>query len=477
MKMNKRLLTASTALLLFASCSEQPTETIENVDGSAITFMGSISNSTRFDESTSKFESGDEISVSAFDGTTRYANNVTYLHDGDTFGSSSPISYYDTDQKLSFLATYPTVESLDKEFMFEVQTDQSTGDNYELSDLLLATQSETSALCPTLTFRHAMSKLYIDVPYSSMTGGVMTVYARGGVLIDIDSDSYTTQGTGKILTPMSDGSTGYKVIIAPQTIYAGEVLATYEFNGTTYAWKANDKLIFESGIAYTFSWDIVYNSVEYAGENDDWTNEVEEPEGLVLADLSATNYPTDDTWVITDYDASTVQFAPLLEALEAVAAEDSSRRISLEFPNLKKIPTYAFLGQINADDKQTATAAINTDALISIKADKVTAVESYAIQYCDNLQYIELPNVTSIGVYSFFTCNKITSLKMATNEGVELSSLSFRAFSWVNTGTTTVTRSSIDVVVGSANSSMVDTTAKSLTIDGVTFTFKSITVL
>ncbi len=476
MKM-KRLLLATTALLLVVSCSDQSTEMVGDAADSAITFIGSVSNSTRFSSSTDEFESGDEISVTAFDGSTIYANNVTYSHDGSSFYSTTPISQIDTDQKLSFIATFPTMESYSNEFTFEAMTDQSVGDNYEMSDLLISTLSETSALCPVLTFRHAMSKLSINISDSSKAGGVMTIYARSGVLIDIESDSYTTQGAGKIFTPITNGSTGYDVIFAPQTIYANEILATYEVNGTTYAWKANDVLNFESGNSYTFNWDLANNSVEYDGENDSWTNEVEEPEGLVLADLSATNYPAEDTWVITDYDANTVQFAPLIEALEAVAAADSTREISLEFPNLKKIPSFALLGQINVDDRQNAMMAINTNALVSIKADKVTTVEGYSLQFCDNLRYVELPSVTSIETYAFFYCGKLATLKIATAEGVALSSMSYLTFSWVSSTTTTISRTGIDVEVGSANSSLVDTSAKSLTIGGYTFVFNSIKVI
>ncbi len=506
----KKLLTLLTTAMLLSACEKTPNEVGETA--SQITFKSSISSATRVVSDV--FEDGDKITVTAFDGSTTYADQVEYVYDGSTFSSTSPIYYASEAQELSFIAAYPAAEEFSKVFSFSVLADQSTGDNFELSDLLVATTEATSNLNPTLEFSHAMSNLVINITDSSIAGGVLKVFALGEASIDLGEGTYTASGETMELTAAKSSESSFATLFAPQTISAGETVATYEIEGKTLTWVANNDLEFASGYRYTFNWDVSLDKVTYSGNIAGWNYESLNDEGYTeshsLDYFSATSYPmTTDIWTITDSSATTDDFAGLSAAIEALAG--SGREISLTFPNLTAIPNYAIFGTSSYSDTYNSTALVsvsaplaesvgqyafyNCNALVELDFPVATTIYTFAFYACSSVLELDFPSAailenhcfracssvtvanfpeaTNVRTYVFNSCSSLTDLHLATNEGVELLEMTNISFGWNTSNSVTV--SNINLTVGSANTDKV--VGSTLYIGDYDLTFVSITVL
>ncbi|MFI3289758.1 MAG: fimbrillin family protein [Rikenellaceae bacterium] len=430
--MKKLLFLLASSAVLLSSCEDVSTGVLDD-GASEVTFKGAITTETRVADNL--FEANDEIYVTAFDGESTFADKVSYIYNESIFSSTTPISYESQSQTLSFIAAYPAVSNLAKSFTFEVHADQNVDDNYEMSDLLIAKTDAVYDLCPTLVFNHTLSNLVIGITDADLRGGVLTIYAVGESTIDVENQAYTAVDGASDIAITAAYDTTYKAILSPQSISAGDVIATYEVNGATYTWNAGSNITLESGYRYIYSWDIENNEVQLLGTIDDWMDggdfdiywgvdddeESVEPTGdiddwadgdeftispmeaseFTLDYFSETTYPSANNWVITDASATTTDFAGLSAAI--VALSGSGREISLEFPNLASIPNYAIFGESSFNDD------LAIDALVSVSAAKATSVGQYAFYSCDALADVDFPAATVINTYAF-AYTSITSI-------------------------------------------------------------------
>ncbi len=259
--MKKILLLLAVAIL--ASCSDIAKD-VDSADTSSdsgsVGFTATISSDSRVQSD--QFELNDMISVTAFEEGATYKSDAAYTYNGKVFASEDPIVLKRESHLLSYIATYPVVDDLASTFSFTVQSDQSTGDNFELSDLLISTAEETNDLSPQLSFSHALSGMVVNFDNGNLAGGgELTIYAKATTAIDLDANSYAPMGDNVALTPAADGTSSYKVIIAPQTISAGSTVATYKLDGNTYTWRAKNNLEFEPGCSYEYDWIIDIESI------------------------------------------------------------------------------------------------------------------------------------------------------------------------------------------------------------------------
>ncbi len=506
----KRLLPLfATVSLLLSSC-EKSQNGVEEAD-SKISFTSSIAHATRV--TSDAFDVGDIIYVTALDGAETYANKVPYIYYGEKFESSTPISYESGSQQLSFQAVYPAVEEFADNFTFEVLADQSSAENYEMSDLLISTQEQTSDSSPALVFNHVLSGIVINITNSELEGGELKIFANNETTIDLSNQTYTATESSAELTPLQIGDMSYKVVVAPQTIKAGAAVASYSIDGKIYTWSANTNIELASGYNNTFSWNITDDDITFDSSTLEWDDDMQYGY-LDLAYFSATKYPmTIDTWTIIDSSATTADFAGLSAAIEALSG--SGREISLEFPNMTTIPEYAIFGTSSYDD--ATKAAYASDALVSVSAESATTIGQYAFYCCGYIKDVDFPAATNINTFAFYGCTSLTSicfpaattfynhcfrectslvraefpaaltlnqyvvqrctslteLHLATADGVRLSYIQNTAFNWTYTTSATVT--SINLTVGSANADMVEGSV--LYVGDNDFTFASITVL
>ncbi len=285
------LLIAATVMV---ACERDTSLSNEGVN-QQISFMASIT--SRATETA--FENGDEISVTAYstDGAT-YAENVKHSYLNSEFKSDTPIRYSSGNSELSFIALYPYVElSGDKKVNFSVLTDQSSGSNYTMSDLLISTTDKTSSDTPILSFSHLLTKVVVNISKSNvdMTNVVATINAMPDVEYDIATLTPTTTGAQSPITMASDGVNSYKAIFAPQTIVSNETIGTISIDGTLYEFGYNIDVEMQAGKVYTINAEINGDKIIFDNPIiEDWNNVVMDDddanrEVLIFSELQATS--------------------------------------------------------------------------------------------------------------------------------------------------------------------------------------------
>lgn len=134
--------------------------------------------------------------------------------------------------------------------------------------------------------------------------------------------------------------------------------------------------------------------------------EPDEPSDVVITTTLAA-IPTDGSvgagvWVITDsYGFSSSNFTSLKTAVSLAGGE-----VSLEFPNINKLPTSA-LGVYPTN------AEMNN--LVSIKLDVATTIAGDALTCCVNLREIYAPNVTTIEEYALDGLDGLETITICTS--------------------------------------------------------------
>ncbi|MFI3322885.1 MAG: leucine-rich repeat protein, partial [Rikenellaceae bacterium] len=149
------------------------------------------------------------------------------------------------------------------------------------------------------------------------------------------------------------------------------------------------------------------------------------PNSANLSDYSATAYPTDNTWIVnTAADQSYADFVGLKAALEAAAAADATRKITLQFPSLETLTASGdspFKGITSIEEIQftVMTDTYYAKSLIteigepiSLVMDGVTSVGGSAFRGCDALTSVTMNSVTSVDGSAFEDCTALTSVTM-----------------------------------------------------------------
>ncbi|MFR9523009.1 MAG: BACON domain-containing carbohydrate-binding protein [Rikenellaceae bacterium] len=118
--------------------------------------------------------------------------------------------------------------------------------------------------CPLLDFYHVMTSILVDIKTPGKEGGVMTFYGFGDVWVDVDKFSTTSSSTSQnCYIAAENGSGSYKVILAPQTVAAGTLMASYSVGGTTYEWRMESTKTYAQGCRYYVEWDLDENLISF----------------------------------------------------------------------------------------------------------------------------------------------------------------------------------------------------------------------
>lgn len=248
-------------MAMFASCeatAEDPnTGNNETPTLQELSFTTTINSLTKATDT--NFESGDVIAVTAYDASGNLVSDaVQYTYNGSLFMSTSPIVYSDDDAVYSFYSVYPTVSSLQSTVTFSAQTNQAADGAYEASDMLYASIASSDAI-PQLSFYHKMSSIVVNIV--SDDSGSVVFNAKVGLSCDVKSGSTSATGSSVEITPASNGTASYKVIIAPQTVASGTTFATYTVGSLTYDWVLDANFEIESGKQYVFNWSLADREV------------------------------------------------------------------------------------------------------------------------------------------------------------------------------------------------------------------------
>ena len=109
--------------------------------------------------------------------------------------------------------------------------------------------------------------------------------------------------------------------------------------------------------------------------------------------------PVENVWVITDNGSPTTAN---FDALEALLNSDAatSRKITLNFPNIEAIPAEAFYDR---------NSNVGVETIIAVSAPKATYIGNYAFQNSTALTDASFPVVTSIGNSAFRGSTALTT--------------------------------------------------------------------
>lgn len=267
--MKKILLMLSAAVVAFTSCTKIGDDIVPATESSVSFTVGGIV--TRV--TGTQFDGGDVIAVEAYktDGSLFASSEYFYLN--SIFTSLSMIDK-GSESKLSYAAVYPsttTTTSFDTDFSFVIEADQSAGDNYEMSDMLVAKVAETSLVEPSLTFYHTMTSIVLNIEGASVADCEVEIYAKNTVDSNISNATYEAVGDAVVITPAVNGESGFKAIIAPQDL-DGKI-ASLIVNGVEYTWDIA-ATTFLSGYRYSYTWTVDAESgdseVTFDGLIEDW---------------------------------------------------------------------------------------------------------------------------------------------------------------------------------------------------------------
>lgn len=320
--------------------------------------------------------------------------------------SAALMSLSDTDREIS--VEFTNLEAIPAYAIFggtsfneDDLDDETFAALVEVSAPAAVTVGEASlAWCTSLTTVSLGSAEELSgVVFASCSSLVdLTLATSDTVLSSVDAEAFDECSTENIALVVGDGNANY---IHGNTITVGEFTATFK------------SISNEEGEEY------VIPSTTVA-----------------LADISADAIPETDLWIITDASADSYSnFAGLKAAIAAL--DDSDRKISLEFPNLESFPSSALA---------SSSSTYNLTALVSVKAEVATTINTSAFAYCDGIQSISapaavtvgntafraalalvdinMPEVTSYGSFVFRGCESLTNFVLP----VTLSSVSFNIF-------------------------------------------------
>ena len=263
--MNLKTILVLLSPLLVVSCGKESLDvTPESQTEVQICFTGAIGPSTRATDS--DFESGDAIGVFAVEKTesnpdglllsSNHADNVKYSYSGGYFkGSTTDIKQITSQTQMFYKAVYPYSSGLKNEFIFTVNTDQSTSSKYTLSDLMTAQTSATSSITPELTFNHKLCNMVISVCYEEKPSGTANLFfenVKSKVKVNLNEDSFNATGSATRIKAMPYGTNGYRLVLPPQTISKGTSLVKLTIGSTTYALSADNDINLKSGLQYTY---------------------------------------------------------------------------------------------------------------------------------------------------------------------------------------------------------------------------------
>ncbi len=379
---------------------------------------------------------GDEVSLIVLNTTGNDNQKFTAAETSGTAPLSGQIATWDGSNTVFAIYPYSNVgytvsDSNTIVYLSSQQSIDASADNNFTNALLVASSSNATATSeddyniPTLEFKQAMAfyqlKL-VDIPSDEVLSEIG---------FSCDSEVFTTYANIDLSTAVANSVVKSSTISS--TIYnSTEATATINFAiipvdltnipvtiyVKTSGGETNKSYIkhYDSGVNFERN-SIVYSSEGVLSLISDFESETTDE--VALADISSTSYPSGDTWVITDKSASKVDFTGLISALTAAYSQSSSRRITLEFPNLESFPIESLYGckAITAVYAPVATsigdsAFYGCTNLASISFPIATSIGASTFRGCTTLSELSLPLLTSIGTYGFYSCTNIETLSL-----------------------------------------------------------------
>ena len=258
--MKKILLSLTIVALLFAGCSKENDDSIEDFTSKYVSINATMDLSTK--ATATAFESGDVIGVYAWNGSdetiTAGTEKKDYGYDGSDWSTLNPMEWTDLTTNYYFFGVYPTTDHVVDDFTadpFELVSNQIT------SDILIATyltgMNGSNAIAVPLVFTHAMAKFTINLSHGTewtTTPTVSSVTVSGAY--DNATINYLTKvvtPTGKttdISMPILSANSEYESVMIPQSI-SGDI--TIVIDKTDYVYTPDTPIVLTAGKNYILS--------------------------------------------------------------------------------------------------------------------------------------------------------------------------------------------------------------------------------
>lgn len=226
------------------------------------------------------FETGDAIGLTitmASDGS-KHADNARFSYGNGKFTSDDNLIWYEDIGLVSNLAAYhPYADAVPTEFT--VKADQS-GDNYTLSDLMIATKEGVTPTidATNMTFYHQLTKLVINI--NNQSGGQIKAVAIQGTVptatVDVAAKSVEVKAgvaASDILANVRTANAQYYAIVVPQTV-APKLAVTVDLGGVEKVLTQTYKQIDLKKGQYTVAIQVTSDRIDVTmtGDIEDWTD-------------------------------------------------------------------------------------------------------------------------------------------------------------------------------------------------------------
>lgn len=271
------------ALFLFVNCEKES-------NPQKMVFRGEVEGQTKVSDT--GFEDGDEIGIFVVDysgasagtlsATLNHATNVkhTYTSSADSWNPSAGAEIYwnDAATEVDVYGYYPySAVSSVSAHQFSVKRNQSSADNYFLSDFLWGNVTSVSpGTNPVLiTFAHKLSRVVITLQagdgfsseeFASATKSLVIPSVKQLADVNLSTGVATANASAltDTITPYRNGNV-FTAIVVPQTVTSASTFVKVNINGVDYYYSANITLA--AGMQYNITLDVSKNSLNVKALN------------------------------------------------------------------------------------------------------------------------------------------------------------------------------------------------------------------
>lgn len=276
-----KLFAAAMCFAAVATACQEPEAPVTPNKGVEIAVSAQMYNFTKATDSA--FEEGDQIGLHVVTNNA-YINNAKYTYAGGSL-TSEVVNYWHDDESVEadVLAYYPyNVNATYKAegYTFTVEADQAAEGGYAASDLLVAaTKSYPTKETVALPFRHALSKVVINIEseLDEAIQSVMFADVYGSAVIDLKEGSAVVNGQkGTIKAAKVAGKESYTLIVVPQTAATPRILVTVE-GDKQYTFNISAATDFVAGKVATANITLTKELIgtEFSAEITDWVGDSE----------------------------------------------------------------------------------------------------------------------------------------------------------------------------------------------------------
>lgn len=259
-----KLLLAAISVVAMAACTNDDNTEFTPAEGEIQLQMVHPSAQTRATDTA--FEASDKIGVYVTSADAKLqlggnvVNNELFTYNGTSW--TSPRKAYWNAGKHNVYAYYPYSETVDdvEDYKFSVQTDQSTAENYTLSDFLWASATDVSASnsAVNMQFAHKLSCVNVQLVKGETFEGeipanteVYLYSTTPDALISLSTgdaakDSYSSSAS---IRCYQVSNTLYKAIVVPQNLSTQRPIVEVVIGNVSYL--MDGKISYKPGMRHT----------------------------------------------------------------------------------------------------------------------------------------------------------------------------------------------------------------------------------